>query len=78
MTVGVGVVAGLAAQTSLANVFVGLQLAFTDAIRVDDVVGDVADPEAQPARRLPVHLVVRRGGAPLWRAGPGAAGAGVK
>ena len=32
------VVAGLAAQTSLANVFAGLQLAFTDAIRVDDVV----------------------------------------
>ena len=32
------VVVGLAAQTSLANVFAGLQLAFTDAIRVDDVV----------------------------------------
>src|SRR5690606_19083283 len=32
------VVAGLAAQTSLANVFAGIQLAFTDAIRVDDVV----------------------------------------
>ena len=32
------VVAGLAAQTSLANVFAGLQLAFTDALRVDDVV----------------------------------------
>ncbi|MEX5709000.1 mechanosensitive ion channel domain-containing protein [Parafrankia sp. FMc6] len=34
----VGIIAGLAAQTSLANVFAGLQLAFTDAIRVDDVV----------------------------------------
>ncbi len=34
----VAIVAGLAAQTSLANVFAGLQLAFTDAIRVDDVV----------------------------------------
>ncbi|WP_250291600.1 mechanosensitive ion channel domain-containing protein, partial [Frankia sp. CiP1_Cm_nod1] len=34
----VGIFAGLAAQTSLANVFAGLQLAFTDAIRVDDVV----------------------------------------
>ncbi|OHV32039.1 mechanosensitive ion channel protein MscS [Pseudofrankia sp. EUN1h] len=34
----VGIVAGLAAQTSLANMFAGLQLAFTDAIRVDDVV----------------------------------------
>ncbi len=32
------IVAGLAAQTALANVFAGLQLAFTDAIRVDDVV----------------------------------------
>ena len=32
------IVAGLAAQTSLANVIAGLQLAFTDAIRVDDVV----------------------------------------
>ncbi|MCK9899058.1 mechanosensitive ion channel protein MscS [Parafrankia colletiae] len=34
----VGIIAGLAAQTSLANMFAGLQLAFTDAIRVDDVV----------------------------------------
>ncbi len=34
----ISVVAGLAAQTSLANVFAGLQLAFTDAMRVDDVV----------------------------------------
>jgi hypothetical protein len=34
----IGIVAGLAAQTSLANVIAGLQLAFTDAIRVDDVV----------------------------------------
>ncbi len=32
------VVAGLAAQSSLANVFAGVQLAFTDAIRLDDVV----------------------------------------
>jgi small-conductance mechanosensitive channel len=32
------VVAGLAAQSSLTNVFAGIQLAFTDAIRVDDVV----------------------------------------
>jgi small-conductance mechanosensitive channel len=34
----ISIVAGLAAQTSLANIFAGLQLAFTDAIRVDDVV----------------------------------------
>ena len=32
------VVAGLAAQTTLGNVFAGLQLAMTDAIRVDDIV----------------------------------------
>ncbi|WP_278236281.1 mechanosensitive ion channel domain-containing protein [Isoptericola sp. AK164] len=31
-------VAGLAAQSSLANTFAGMQIAFTDAIRVDDVV----------------------------------------
>ncbi|MHB1063068.1 MAG: mechanosensitive ion channel family protein, partial [Georgenia sp.] len=34
----ISVVAGLAAQTTLSNVFAGIQLAFTDAIRVDDVV----------------------------------------
>lgn len=33
-----GIVAGLAAQTTLANMFAGLQLAFTDAVRIDDVV----------------------------------------
>ncbi|PJJ65473.1 mechanosensitive ion channel family protein [Compostimonas suwonensis] len=32
------VVAGLAAQSTLGNVFAGMQLAFSDAIRVDDVV----------------------------------------
>ncbi len=34
----ISIVAGLAAQSSLANVFAGVQLAFTDALRVDDVV----------------------------------------
>ncbi len=34
----VGIVAGLAAQTTLGNVFSGLQLAFSDALRIDDVV----------------------------------------
>jgi small-conductance mechanosensitive channel len=33
-----GIIAGLAAQTTLANLFAGLQLAFTDAVRIDDVV----------------------------------------
>lgn len=34
----VSVVAALAAQSTLANVFAGVQLAFNDAIRIDDVV----------------------------------------
>ncbi len=34
----IGIVAGLAAQSSLANLFAGLQLAFTDALRMDDAV----------------------------------------
>jgi small-conductance mechanosensitive channel len=32
------VIAGIAAQTTLGNVFAGLQIAFTDAIRVGDIV----------------------------------------
>ncbi|MEN3614029.1 mechanosensitive ion channel family protein [Plantactinospora sp. ZYX-F-223] len=34
----IGVVAALAAQSVLGNVFAGLQLAFSDAVRLDDVV----------------------------------------
>jgi small-conductance mechanosensitive channel len=34
----VGIVFGLAAQTSLANIFAGIQIAFTDGIRIDDIV----------------------------------------
>ncbi len=34
----VSVIAGLAAQTTLSNIFSGLQLAFTDSIRVGDIV----------------------------------------
>lgn len=41
----VSVIAGLAAQSTLGNVFAGLQLAFTDAIRVDDIVVVVGDKE---------------------------------
>ncbi|ONI73542.1 mechanosensitive ion channel protein MscS [Actinosynnema sp. ALI-1.44] len=33
-----GVIAGLAAQTTLTNVFAGMQLALTDSLRYDDVV----------------------------------------
>ncbi|MGO4385742.1 mechanosensitive ion channel family protein [Specibacter sp. RAF43] len=34
----ISIVAGLAVQSTLANVFAGVQLALTDAIRIDDVV----------------------------------------
>ncbi|MDN4598693.1 mechanosensitive ion channel family protein [Leifsonia virtsii] len=34
----IGIIAGVAAQSSLANLFAGIQLAFSDAIRIDDVV----------------------------------------
>jgi small-conductance mechanosensitive channel len=34
----IGVIAGIAAQSSLANLFAGMQLAFSGAIRLDDVV----------------------------------------
>src|SRR5580704_12112464 len=34
----IGVLVGLAAQTTLGNLFAGLQIAFTDAIRIDDIV----------------------------------------
>lgn len=33
-----GIIAGLAAQSTLGNLFAGLQVAFSDAIRIDDVV----------------------------------------
>ncbi|HQY34583.1 mechanosensitive ion channel domain-containing protein [Actinotalea sp.] len=50
------VVVGLAAQTSLANVFAGVQLAFTDAIRVDDVV--VVDGEWGRIEEITLTYVV--------------------
>jgi len=34
----VGIVFGLAAQTSLSSIFAGIQIAFTDGIRIDDIV----------------------------------------
>ncbi|WP_157157508.1 mechanosensitive ion channel family protein [Diaminobutyricimonas sp. LJ205] len=34
----ISIIAGLAAQSTLGNVFAGVQLAFSDALRVDDVV----------------------------------------
>lgn len=50
------IVAGLAAQSSLANVFAGLQLAFTDAIRVDDVV--IVDAEWGRIEEITMTYVV--------------------
>ncbi len=44
----VSVIAGLAAQTTLGNMFAGLQLAFTDALRVGDNI--VVPGEDQPGR----------------------------
>jgi small-conductance mechanosensitive channel len=52
----ISIVAGLAAQSSLANLFAGLQLAFTDAIRVDDVV--VVDNEWGRIEELTLTYVV--------------------
>ncbi|MCK0118234.1 mechanosensitive ion channel family protein [Isoptericola sp. S6320L] len=50
------VVAGIAAQSSLANTFAGMQIAFTDAIRVDDVV--VLDGEFGRIEEITLTYVV--------------------
>ncbi|MGI9823528.1 mechanosensitive ion channel family protein [Agromyces sp. Marseille-Q5079] len=50
------IVAGLAAQTMLANVFAGVQIAFSEAIRVDDVV--VVDGEWGRIREITLTYVV--------------------
>ncbi|WP_255467572.1 mechanosensitive ion channel family protein [Plantibacter sp. M259] len=47
----VSIVAGLAAQSVLGNVFAGIQLAFSDAIRVDDVV--IVEGSGAGSRRSP-------------------------
>jgi small-conductance mechanosensitive channel len=53
-----GIVAGLAAQTSLGNLFAGIQISFTDAIRIGDVCRD-----RQPVGRIEeitlTYVVVR-------------------
>jgi small-conductance mechanosensitive channel len=55
-----GAIAGLAAQTTLAQVFAGLQLAMSDALRLDDVV--VVENEWGRIEELNLtHVVVR-----LW------------
>jgi small-conductance mechanosensitive channel len=49
-------VAGLAAQATLANVFAGIQLAFNDALRVDDVV--IAENEWGKIEEITLTYVV--------------------
>ncbi|WP_139738740.1 mechanosensitive ion channel domain-containing protein [Actinomyces wuliandei] len=52
----VSVIAGLAAQSTLGNVFAGIQLATSDAIRVDDVV--VVDDEQGTIEEITLTYVV--------------------
>lgn len=54
----VSVIAGLAAQSTLGNVFAGLQLATTDAIRVDDTV-EVSGEFGQIEEITLTYVVVR-------------------
>ena len=56
----ISVVAALAAQSTLANVFAGIQLAFSDAIRLDDVV--IAEEEWGWIEEITLSYVVVR----LW------------
>ena len=52
----ISVIAGLAAQSMLGNVFAGIQLAMTDAIRVDDIV--VVDGENGNIEEITLTYVV--------------------
>ena len=54
------VIAGLAAQQTLGNVFAGLQLAFTDAIRVGDVVVAGDKQEKGSVEEITLSYVVVR------------------
>ncbi|QDP98172.1 mechanosensitive ion channel [Microlunatus elymi] len=53
-----GVVFGIAAQSSLGNVFAGIQLAFSDAIRLDDLV--VVEDESGRIEDITLTYVVVR------------------
>jgi len=60
----IGVVAGIAAQSTLGNLFAGLQLAFTDAIRIDDIVdignlGNIGDQWGRVDEITLSYVVVR-------------------
>jgi hypothetical protein len=65
----VGIVFGLAAQTSLANIFAGIQIAFTDGIRIDDIVdiegqwGRIEETTVEDASG-PVMTLVAEGSSP--------------
>ena len=55
----VGVIVGVAAQATLRNVLAGLQLAFSDAMRIDDVVvvdGEFGRVEALNLMTVTLHL----------------------
>jgi hypothetical protein len=56
----ISVVAGLAAQSVLANMFAGIQLVFSNALRVDDVI--VAEEEWGRVEEITLSYVVLR----LW------------
>ncbi|WP_245571135.1 mechanosensitive ion channel family protein [Catelliglobosispora koreensis] len=55
----IGIVAAVAAQSTLSNVFAGMQLAFSDAIRIDDVVvmeGEWARVEEITLTHVVLHI----------------------
>ena len=56
----ISVISGLAAQQTLGNVFAGLQLAFTDAIRVGDVVVAGEKKETGSVEEITLSYVVVR------------------
>lgn len=56
----ISVVAGLAAQSTLGNLFAGIQLAFTDAIRVGDVVVIDQDGGSGAVEEITLTYVVIR------------------
>ena len=56
----ISVISGLAAQQTLGNVFAGLQLAFTDAIRVGDVVVAGDKKETGSVEEITLSYVVVR------------------
>ncbi|WP_115728006.1 mechanosensitive ion channel family protein [Actinomyces culturomici] len=58
----ISVIAGLAAQQTLGNVFAGIQLAFTDAIRVGDVVVANQKGESGAIEEITLSYIVVR----LW------------